>query len=289
MHVLRTLGLPINYSKIIPPAKQAIWLGVAFDIQNNHISIPAHEVQQLLLVIRGIIDHTHITYTQAQSLIGRIAHMARVVHPARLFMSRLLAQLRDSDQKTMYITPAVRADLEWFLSFSSQHNAAAIIPNTHIDLTIEADSSFVSGAAWSDHGAYYVHAYTPRMSASYNICQLEAIKYLIAVRVLTRNSSPGTRIELVGDNEGAINGISSGRAADAILASVARALWFHAASRQLHITFTHRPGKEIPSADALSRSSMSRVHRARAREFVKSHALTHVKVFPAYANFQKYH
>lgn len=131
------------------------------------------------------------------------------------------------------------------------------------------------------------YSYTPRMS--YNICQLEAINYLIAIRTFTRDASPGTRIELLGDNEGAINGISSGRAADAVLASVSRALWFHAASRPLDVTFTHRPGEEIPGADILSRSALSRDYCARAREFVKSNALSRVKVFSAYANFQNYH
>lgn len=154
MYILRSLGLPINYSKLIPPAKQAIWLGVAFDIHHNKISIPVHKVQQLLQIIRTVLDQTHITYTEAQSLIGRIAHIARVVKPARLFMSRVLNQLRDSDGKTVYVGPAVRADLQWFITFFSQHNATAIIPHTHIDMTIEADSSLVAGGAWSSNALY---------------------------------------------------------------------------------------------------------------------------------------
>lgn len=289
MHVLRSLGLPINYSKLIPPAKQASWLGVSFDIAHNHISIPPHKVQSLLQTIRGVLDQSSIAYTEAQSLVGRIAHIARVVRPARLFMARVLNQMRDSDRLTVYIGPAVRADLQWFLTFFRHHNATAIIPNTRTDITIEADSSLASGGAWADRATYYIFPYTPRMAAAFNICHLEAINYLIAIRAFTRDASPGSRVELIGDNEGAINGISSGRAADAVLASVARALWFHAASRQFHIAFTHRAGKDIPGADILSRSALSRADRLRARQFVKDNALRSVKVHPADANFQKYH
>lgn len=289
MHLLRSTGLPINYSKLVPPAKQAIWLGVSFDITQNLISIPSHKVQQLLDLIHVTLSHTHISYKQAQSLVGRVAHIARVIRPARLFMSRILTQLRESEHQDVYISPGVRADLQWFLTYFSKFNAASIIPNNRVDLTIEADSSLVSGGAWANRSYYYIYTYTPRMIAAYNICQLEAINYLMAIRAFTNHSPPGTRIELIGDNEGAINGISSGRAADAILASVARALWFHAASRQLHVTFTHRPGHEIPGADILSRAAVSRADRARARDFIKTNQLSSVKVFPAYANFQKYH
>lgn len=143
---IRDLGLPVNASKLITPNTQAVWLGVLFHLPTNTISIPPHKVNDLLSAIQAISDRNNITRKETQSIIGRVAHVARVVHPARLFMCRILNQLRESQTDSVFITPAVRADLTWFTVFFRRHNASAIIPQTHISLTIEADTCHFAGA-----------------------------------------------------------------------------------------------------------------------------------------------
>lgn len=122
MSLIRSLGLPINYSKLSTPHTHAIWLGVKIDIAANNISIPTHKVQQLITLVKDIVQRDSITLKQVQSLVGRIAHIARVIKPARLFMSRILTQIRKSSDGVVHVNPAVKADLRWFLKFFENHN-----------------------------------------------------------------------------------------------------------------------------------------------------------------------
>lgn len=282
------LGLPINHSKLIPPTTQAVWLGVTFDIASNTISIPHQKVTQLLQVISHVVNSNFITYRDAQSLLGRMAHVARVIHPARLFMCRILTQLRETTSSHLHINPSVRADLLWFQQFFQKHNATAIIPHARIAITIEADACPHGGGAWTSTGLFYAHSFSSKTSKGHNICQLEALNYLIAIRAFTPSLAPGSKIEVIGDNEGAISALSSGRVCDMILAAIARAIWYHAASRDLTVLFTHKPGEMISGADALSRAGISLSHKRRADKFVEQNLLSRVKLSPHFSNYQKF-
>lgn len=287
MAIVRSLGLPINYKKLISPTTQAIWLGVYFNFDVHTISIPRKKVDELLTVIDHIQSCQSITYKQTQSIVGRIAHLARVIPAARIFMARILDQLRASDRITVYINHAILADLKWFKTYFLAHNATSLIDLSPPALVIEADSSMVAGGAWTD-GRYYIYNYPPGVSASHNICQLEALNYLVAIRAFVSKTYKGRTIELLGDNSGAISALATGRAIDSTLAAVSRALWFHCATRDIKIKFTHRPGVTIYGADALSRAPLGDTERGRADRFINDQGLQPVRVYPAFINYSKY-
>lgn len=287
MYIVRSLGLPINYNKLTPPVTQAVWLGVHINILTKTISIPTAKVNQLLLFIDAVYDKDHISYRDTQSLVGRIAHIARVIPAARLFMIRILRQLRESDGNKVFVTGSFRSDLKWFRVFFSRHNAVSLITNRSIEASIEADSSLVAGGARLGN-RYYIYSYPPKLGNSHNICQLEAINYLVAMRIFVDQSFKGKTVELTGDNAGAIAALSSGRACDSVLGAVARAIWYHAAARDVRLVFTHKPGVLLEIADALSRAPLSQRDRHRADDVIHKYALIPVRVRPSLTNYQKY-
>lgn len=287
MFLIRHLGLPINFKKLIPPTTQAVWLGVAFNFDDCTISVPRHKVDELLDAITHIESCRCISYKQTQSIIGRIAHLARVVPAARIFMSRILDQLRASDKANVYINYAILADLRWFKSYFIAHNATSLIDAEPPVATIEADSSLVAGGAWCESG-YYIYPYPTGVRASHNICQLETLNYLVSARAFVKESFRGRTVELVGDNAGAISALVSGRAADPVLAAVSRALWFHCASRDIKLKFTHKKGTLITGADALSRAPIGLTERNNADVFIAGQGLKPVPIYPAFINYSKY-
>lgn len=287
MTLLRSLGLPINYKKLITPTTQAVWLGVHFNFDNSTISVPQNKVQELLDAITHIQSCQFISYKQTQSIIGRIAHVARVVPATRIFMARILDQLRASNGSKVYINHAILSDLKWFKTYFSAHNATSLIDNSPPTLAIEADSSLIAGGAWAD-GRYYIYAYPPGVANAHNICQLEALNYLVAARVFINNHHKGRSVEIIGDNAGAISALSTGRANDSVLAAISRALWFHCATRDIKLIFTHRPGTELYGADALSRAPLGLAERARADRFIGDAGLSPARLHGAYINYSKY-
>lgn len=287
MATIRHLGLPINYKKLISPSTHAIWLGVMFNFQNSTISIPQHKVDELLQAVTHIQSCKFISYKETQSLVGRIAHVARVIPAARIFMSRILDQLRASDRSKVYINYAILADLKWFKTYFSAYNATSLIDVAPPVAVIEADSSLAAGGAWCD-GNYYIYTYPRGVAASHNICQLETLNYLVAVRAFVNSKHKGRTIELIGDNAGAISALTSGRAADPVLAAVSRALWFHCASKDIKIKFTHKNGSLLHGADALSRAPLGGSERVNADVFIAQQGLKPVHIYPAFINYSKY-
>lgn len=287
MALIRSLGLPINFKKLITPTTQAVWLGVSLDFDKCVISIPQKKVEEFLDVISQIYHCQFISYKQTQSIIGRIAHFARVIPAARIFMSRILDQLRASDGHRVYINHSILADLKWFKTYFVAHNATSIIDISPPAAVIEADSSLAAGGAWCD-GRYYIYSYPPRVIQTHNICQLEALNYLIAIRAFVGPRLTGRTVEVIGDNAGAISALATGRAVDTVLAAVSRALWFHCASEDIKVVFTHRAGTLIAGADALSRAPLGETERGRANSFISDKGLRPVKVYPAFINYAKY-
>lgn len=98
-----------------------------------------------------------------------------------------------------------------------------------------------------------MYRYPDRLVSSFHITQLEAINVLIAVRTLCSGLNDKI-IQVACDNEAAVSVFSNSRGRDKVLNAVARALWYHAASRNLDLMFIHRPGVDMVNPDILSRA-----------------------------------
>lgn len=286
--IIRSLGLPINYGKLIAPSTQAVWLGVTFVFYKNNISIPPIKVQQLLQLIAKYDCCQYVPVKEIQSLIGRIAHVAKVVQAARIFLNSLLHQLRQSDYNTVYINHSVLSDLRWFTHYFAKYNATSLLPFSQPPYVIQADSSLTAGGAFSPTH-WYTYKYPHQLASGHGICQLEAINYLIAVWTFVGESCCGQPIELVCDNAGAIAALSSGRAVDGVLAAVSRAIWYHCSKLDTNSLYTHRHGVNLVGADAMSRALEYSDHTHIVHNFVSRNLLTKIVVKPSASNYHKYY
>lgn len=87
-----------------------------------------------------------------------------------------------------------------------------------------------------------------------NIHSLEAVNLLVAYMTLAPKSHHSKlTVVLLTDNMASSYALSSGCTKDEVLGACARQLWLEAARRDQHFIIQHKPGVEIPLADALSR------------------------------------
>ena len=127
--LLHELGLPEAAEKAQPPAMAVRWLGIYIDSCEMSLSIRTDKVQDILQYVNKCIAAVSIHKKQLQSLIGRLMHMAKCLEPARIFMARLIAALRDmKDSHFTKVTNSMRVDLEWFAQFAAAWNGKGIIP-----------------------------------------------------------------------------------------------------------------------------------------------------------------
>ena len=227
------------------------------------ITIPPEKLDEVLQQVSGYNRARSMTKKNLQSLLGKLLHVAKCVHPARLFVSRLLEALRMAKGKYINVTSSMRADFRWFTEFCSQWNGKSYIPAVQPAKDIYVDAC-LSGVGGSDGGTVYAGQVTPTDDGAANITELEAINVIVALHTFLGTSDSGTHVRVHCDNLAAVQVLQAGRGQNKILLDCARAAWMVQAILDIQITYVHVPGVKNEVADALSRQHMDR----KAREVV---------------------
>lgn len=135
--------------------------------------------------------------------------------------------------------------------------------------------------------AIYIYEYPIDVARAFHITQLEALNCLLAVRTFT-SKMKGKLIRVECDNMAAVMVFQNSKGRDRILNAIARALWFHAAHRDLDIRFVHVPGEDIPIVDALSRAYLDDQTMKTARSFIVRRGYRVITVRPKDHDFNSY-
>lgn len=211
-----------------------------------------------------------------QSLIGKILHAAGCIKHARKFTARLLMTLRSIGQKGwITINDDCRADIRWFLEYASLVNGVSLYAPTLNFLTIECDAC-LTGAGGNTNSHYYEWTYEQRHLARFpSIHQLEAVNVLVALRTLAQPHLKYVNgILIFTDNISTSFSLTTGKTRDNALGACARELWLQGAVWDIDIQIKHKPGHQIPLADALSRASTDPAMRRFVSTEVKNRGLT---------------
>ena len=129
--LLAELGLPEAHDESQTPWTSIKWLGITIDSVNGTLSIPQEKLAETIELIKAFSTRRSISRKQFQSLLGKIMHIAKCIRPARLFMARLLDELRGPHCFYVNINSSMRSDLAWFMDFASTWNGVAIFPKPH--------------------------------------------------------------------------------------------------------------------------------------------------------------
>ena len=127
----------------------------------------------------------------------------------------------------------------------------------------------LKGAGASDRQECYMHTFEQETAEKHHINELEAINCVAAVRAFVNKAHAGGTIQVHCDNQCAVDALTSGRAKNEVLAACARAMWYHAATTQTDLKFTHVPGEGMALPDALSRVSLHKEFEEKAWAFIR--------------------
>ena len=262
----RELGLDLAEDKCVPPTTELEWLGFKISSIHMSITIPEDKLNEILEECGTWTRGRCASRKDLQRLVGRLQHVARCVQPARRFMARILATLRDAPHVGKHLVPEdLLLDIQWFKNYARDANGIVLIPEApRTTWVIECDSSLQGGGAHSPTH-YFAEQYDTGYTAhNPNIARLEALNLLHAVKHLLPQQPHRYDIVVNTDNMATQQVLSEGTGRDTVLSACAREIWLLAAHNNCTVQVLHKPGKDLVLADALSRYSDTPAARLRA-------------------------
>jgi hypothetical protein len=251
LNLLNKLGFYINNSKTVPPTSVATCLGIVFNLDLGVISIPLVKLQEVIALCTKFLNKKQISKKQLQALIGSLIYLHKAISPARMFVNRILALLRNMGEATaIAIDEGTKQDLQWFIACAHGVNGSAKIfrwRQSSYHIYVDASLKGLGGVLQN-----FVYKLSLPHQPGWSIAHWEAINILVALRVFS-SFIKGHKVVIWCDNKAAVSLFSSGRGIDPLLHSIARNLWLQQAVLDCELVFQHIRGADNKIADLLSR------------------------------------
>ena len=189
-----------------------------------------------------------------QSIVGKLLYIHKCVKPARIFVNRILALLRENfDKKQIKLTTSFYRDIDWFLAFLPKFNGVTymspLIGPEHDHLYLDACLTGLGGL-WRDR--VYASHLQIMAGEHLNITQLEMLNIVIALRCWGPRMAH-RQITFNCDNKAVVQVVSGGKTKDLYLAQCIRNIWLLTATYDINLSIEHILSKQNIQADTLSR------------------------------------
>jgi hypothetical protein len=210
LNLLKELNLTVSKDKTIKPDCRVTCLGIDIDCKEGRLYIPKIKLDDIIRVCGEYMNKHVITRTQIQSLIGSLIFMHKAIKPARIFINRILALLRQikHNRQSIEDDDDMRRDLKWFVECAVVCNGSVKIDKNfypHITMYLDASSAGL-GAYWENN----VYQLSLDGSFQANIAYYEAVNIVVAIKTWG-HTLQGKRIKVWCDNSAAVAVINLGR------------------------------------------------------------------------------
>lgn len=270
--VTKSLGLVLAPNKCLPPSQVIEWLGYEVNTKEMSISIPTHKLQQVLQECDLWLHRRKATKSMIQSLAGKLVHISNCILPGRRFIARILDTLRKMEHRTWTtIDAGFIKDVQWFRCYASEANGLYFYAPDRPIYSLECDSSLHGGGGAAGSLVYtwtYSQAHKNQFPA---IHELEAVNLVVAYATFV-HLFPNHQAHVIAftDNEASAHALHSGKSKDKTLSACARELWLIAAKHDHALSIIHKPGRDIPLVDALSRMMFDCAKASYVRESISN-------------------
>ena len=235
------LGLEESDKKAEAPSTQLVYLGVMFDSSAMEMRVPPDKLTEIKSEIGLWSRKTTITRKNLQSLLGKLFWVSRVVRLARIFMGRLLQQLRDmssmGDNVKVKLSEDSRKDLKWWGRYLEHFNGIQMIVEEDpflLELSQLLDTPFdvyagdatpVGGGGW--HGKQYWSRMLPRhLQDPATPIHVKEFWCLVVSAKLWGEDWSGRAVTLFCDNDAVVDTVNYKKPRDPALLSLLREFFF---------------------------------------------------------------
>ena len=127
--LLKRLGFTESVTKACAPATRMVFLGIIFDTVKMVMEVTPERVQDTLQEVAGWVTKEETSLKELQRLLGKLHFVCKCVRQGRMFVSRLLNLLRETNEcGVVRVSEEARADIRWFERFLPEYNGVTLIP-----------------------------------------------------------------------------------------------------------------------------------------------------------------
>ena len=262
------LGLQESTKKAEAPSNQMVYLGVMFDSVAMEMRVPPEKLVEIKSEIGLWARKTMITKRNLQSLLGKLFWVAKVVKFARVFMGRLLQQLRTiagkKEDVKVKLNEESRKDLKWWARYLDHFNGIQMIIDEDpfllsLDQMLDrpadlcaGDATPTGGGAWCNN-VFWSRKFPNHLQDPTVPIHLKEFWVIIASSRLWGDSWTGRNIVIWCDNDAVVDTVVNRKPKDPSLLSLLREFLYVVVTKKFFPVLRKISTKDNSLADFISR------------------------------------
>ena len=264
--LLSVLGATESASKACPPHTEMVFIGVWFNSVSMTMEVTPSRLKKIMQELPSWLSRRKATRKEVERLVGVLGFVAKCVRPSRIFMSRMLNELRRLPLTGQHVlSQDFKWDVYWWSCFMPQYNGISMIPRPYWS---EVNSVLATDACLSGCGAVnwvtgeYFHSVFPSdiLALDLSINSLELLTIMVAIKVWGR-ALKSYRIKVQCDNTTAVAAVNMATLRNKHMQACMREIAFWAAIHECEVWAVHVEGVKNELPDLLSRWHLSPTHQ----------------------------
>ena len=224
--LLEKLGLEESTKKASPPSTDMIYLSVRFNTITQQKSVPPEKLAELQDILGRWSRKTLVTKKDLQSLVGKLMSVAKVVRHSRVFVCRLLSDLKRlhnvAQHSKILLQQDTIKDILWWNVFLRKFNGVDfLIPRSLDNVMME----YHGDACLTGGGGVYMDEYWSRiLPENLQGAPIHVLEFWVMIASITIWGPrwSGSKVIMYCDNDSCCDVINFGRPKDKTMVDLFR-------------------------------------------------------------------
>ena len=260
IEVCQRLGLPLKWPKLEGPTAVLAFLGILLDTNRMELRLPQEKLGELKDLISKWLTRKAGRKRELLSLIGKLAHAAKIVVPGRIFLRRMLDTVHKAKHLDhwVHLNQEFKSDLAWWHCFMVAWNGLGMMRSVaanwlpQVTFVTDASGKWGCGACWQRK---WIQCEWKGLWTDKCIAVKEMLPIVLAV-AMWGHWWRGNQVMVLCDNMAIVNVIASNTSKNGSIMHLLRSLHFIAAYYNINLRASHIQGDLNVTADAISRNFM---------------------------------
>lgn len=256
MSLLRSLGLSINYRKLVEPCQKLVFLGIEINTVVGSIALESTKARNFLQLIDSLLTRRRISRKELEKVTGKLSWASVVIPWGRLHIRPLynrLTQMKSNNSKCL-ITH-IAESLQWWSEKIVQANGTKLMWDLREEIFALTDASLHAGGAFCNGDWLYTAwlADEPHLESQH--INTKELAIIVSAAKRWGPMWANKRIQILTDNVCAMWNINNGTCVNLTSLNLLREL----CDLSLKFNFTIH-ASFISSRDNFIADSISRLH-----------------------------